>query len=43
VEKYLQDSGLLTAQRSRLRLDVMQADADEARLIAGIKLLTAEE
>jgi len=43
VEKYLQDSGLLTAQRNRLRLDVMQADADEARLIAGIKLLTAEE
>jgi hypothetical protein len=43
VEKYLKDSGLLTTQRKRLRLDVMQAEADEARLIEGIKRLTAED
>lgn len=43
VEKYLKDSGLLTVKRNLLRLDVMQANADEERLIEGIKRLISEE
>ncbi|MCB2182335.1 MAG: DUF444 family protein [Desulfobulbaceae bacterium] len=37
VEKYLKESGLLTEKPDLLRLDVMQRDASEQRLIEGIK------
>ena len=39
VESYLQDSKLLDEQPKLIRLDVMKEDADEARLIEGIKHL----
>ena len=39
VEKYLNKSGLLTDKPALLRLDVMDEDADETRLIEGIKTL----
>lgn len=39
VEKYLKASGLLKERPELLRLDVLQHDADEARMIAGIKHL----
>ncbi len=39
VEKYIRKSGLLTEKPELLRLDVMQDDADEPRLIEGIKKL----
>lgn len=39
VEKYLKKSGLLEEKKKLLRLDVMQKDSDEARLIEGIKRL----
>ncbi len=39
VEKYVKKSGLLEAQSDLLRLDVMKSDADEPRLIEGIKKL----
>ena len=42
VEKYLKKSKLLTEQYALLRLDVMEEDADEARLIEGIKKLISE-
>lgn len=42
VEKYLKKSGLLTEKYDLLRLDVMQEDADEPRLIEGIKKLISE-
>ena len=42
MEKYLKGSGLLERQRSLLRLDVMDENADEPRLIEGIKHLISE-
>jgi uncharacterized sporulation protein YeaH/YhbH (DUF444 family) len=42
VEKYVRSSGLLEEKPKLLRLDVMQEDADEPRLIEGIKKLIAE-
>ena len=39
VQKYLRDSGLLTEKPDLLRLDVLQEEADEPRLIEGIKRL----
>jgi uncharacterized sporulation protein YeaH/YhbH (DUF444 family) len=39
VEKYLKKSGLLDEKPNLLRLDVMKQDADEPRLIEGIKHL----
>lgn len=42
VEKYLKNSGLLESRRDRLRLDVLQDNAGEQRLIDGIKDLTAD-
>ena len=42
VEKYLKQSKLLEEKRELLRLDVMKEDADEARLIEGIKHLISE-
>jgi len=42
VEKYLKKSGLLKEKPNLLRMDVLQGDADEPRLIEGIKKLTSE-
>jgi uncharacterized sporulation protein YeaH/YhbH (DUF444 family) len=42
VEKYLKKSSLLEDSPKLLRLDVIQEDADEARLIEGIKHLISE-
>jgi len=42
VEKYLKKSALLEDKPDLLRLDVMQEDADESRLIEGIKHLISE-
>jgi uncharacterized sporulation protein YeaH/YhbH (DUF444 family) len=42
VEKYLKKSNLLEEKPNLLRLDVMQEDADEPRLIEGIKHLISE-
>jgi uncharacterized sporulation protein YeaH/YhbH (DUF444 family) len=42
VEKYLKKSSLLEDKPNLLRLDVMQEDADEPRLIEGIKHLISE-
>ena len=42
VEKYLKSSGLLKDAAELLRLDVLKEDADEARLIEGIKKLISE-
>jgi hypothetical protein len=39
VERYLKKSNLLDEKHDLLRLDVMQEDADEPRLIEGIKKL----
>lgn len=43
VEKYLKKSTLLEKQANLIRLDAMQADADEPRLIEGIKRLISED
>ena len=43
VEKYLKKSGILEKQSDLIRLDVMQDDADEPRLIEGIKRLISQE
>jgi uncharacterized sporulation protein YeaH/YhbH (DUF444 family) len=43
VQKYLEKSGLLEKRQDLLRLDVMREDADEPRLIEGIKKLISEE
>ncbi len=43
VEKYLKKSGVLEKQSNRIRLDVMQDDADEPRLIEGIKRLISQD
>jgi uncharacterized sporulation protein YeaH/YhbH (DUF444 family) len=42
VEKYVKNSGMLTDKSDLLRLDVMKEDADEPRLIEGIKKLIGE-
>jgi uncharacterized sporulation protein YeaH/YhbH (DUF444 family) len=42
VEKYLKKSNLLTQKPKILRMDVLQEDADETRLIEGIKHLLKE-
>jgi hypothetical protein len=42
VEKYLRGSGLLEEKAKLLRMDVMAEDADEPRLIEGIKKLIAD-
>lgn len=42
VEKYLKKSGWLERKRSLLRLDVMSENADEPRIIEGIKHLISE-
>jgi len=42
VEKYIRSSGLLEEKAKMLRMDVMQEDANEPRLIEGIKKLIAE-
>jgi len=42
VEKYLKSSGLLKDAADRLRLDVLKEDADQKRLIEGIKNLISE-
>jgi uncharacterized sporulation protein YeaH/YhbH (DUF444 family) len=42
VERYLKKSGLLEERPKLLRMDVMQEDADESRLIEGIKTLISE-
>lgn len=39
VEKYLKKSGLLQEKEDLLRLDVLQHDAEESRMIEGIKKL----
>jgi len=39
VEKYLKRSGLLKDKPGLIRMDVMKQDADEARIIEGIKAL----
>ncbi|MCP4345047.1 MAG: DUF444 family protein [Desulfobacterales bacterium] len=43
VERYMRKSGLLVEQSSLIRLDVMKKDADETRLIEGIKRLISQE
>ncbi len=42
VEKYMAASGLLESRPALIRMDVMDEDADEARLIEGIKTLISE-
>jgi len=42
VEKYLKNSELLTAKSDLIRLDILHEDADETRLIEGIKNLISE-
>ncbi len=42
VEKYIAASGLLESHPALIRMDVMDEDADEARLIEGIKTLISE-
>ena len=42
VEKYVKKSGLLEEKKNLLRMDVMHEDADEPRLIEGIKHLISE-
>jgi hypothetical protein len=39
VARYLERSGLLKEKPELIRMDVMQEDADEPRLIEGIKRL----
>ncbi len=43
VEKYINKSGLLREKASLLRLDAMSVDAEESRLIEGIKTLTSQK
>jgi hypothetical protein len=42
VERYIKNSGLLEKKSSLLRVDVLKEDADEQRLIEGIKKLISE-
>ncbi|NLL13834.1 MAG: DUF444 family protein [Fibrobacter sp.] len=43
VQTYLENSGLLTAKSDLLRMDTMTEDADEARLIEGIRRMISQE
>jgi len=43
VERYLKKSGILLEKPNLIRLDVMKKDADEARVIEGIKRLISQE
>lgn len=43
VERYLKRSGLLRERRDRIRMDVMGQDADESRLIEGIRRLISPD
>jgi uncharacterized protein len=43
VEKYIKKSGLLEKQAASVRMDVMTDDADETRLIDGIRKLIAQD
>lgn len=43
MESYLRDSRLLEEQRDRLRMDKIAENADEKRLIDGIRLLTSDK
>ena len=42
VSRYLKQSGLLEAKPDLLRMDVLSEDADEPRLIEGIRSLISE-
>jgi hypothetical protein len=42
VEKYVKKSKLLEEKKNLLRMDVMQDDANETRIIDGIKHLISE-
>jgi len=42
MERYLKRSNLLEKKTSEIRMDVMQDDADESRIIEGIKTLISE-
>ena len=39
VEKYIKNSGLLTSRKDYIKMDVMKEDADDTRIIQGIKNL----
>jgi len=39
VEKYLKSSGILTKHKDLIKLDVMGEEADDSRIIQGIKRL----
>ena len=43
VEKYIKKSGLLETSSELLRMDILDDDADESRLIEGIKKLISQE
>ena len=43
VEKNLRESGLLEARPDRIRVDALRHDADEERIIEGIRRLISEE
>lgn len=43
VEKYVKRSGLLTASPELIRMDILDDDADESRLIEGIRHLISQE
>ena len=43
VEKYIKKSGLLQKSAALVRMDVMNDDADESRLIEGIRKLISQE
>ncbi len=43
VERYLKMSGILLEKPNLIRLDVMKKDADESRVIEGIKRLISQE
>ncbi len=42
VEKYLKESGLLEKKKNLIRLDVMSENAEEPRIIEGIRNLISE-
>ena len=42
VELYLEKSGLLTQNPELIRMDVVSEDAEESRLIEGIRTITTE-
>ncbi len=42
MERYMKKSGLLEKRAAEIRMDAMQEDADETRIIEGIKKLISE-